>query len=234
LRRDKGAASSTSVVRWIGRAILAVVGGAVALVLLYRVVDPPLTPLMLRHAATDGVTKEWVDLERISPALLRSVIAAEDAGFFAHRGVDWRAIDRAREYNARHGDEPRRGGSTITMQSARNVFLWSGKSYVRKGLEVALAYLIELVWGKRRILEVYLNVIEWGPGIYGVEAASRASFGIPASALDPQRAALLAAVLPNPRRWSPSRPTPYLMSRARLIERRAGHVRLEIARHGTR
>jgi monofunctional biosynthetic peptidoglycan transglycosylase len=234
LRGDKGAGTSTSVVRWIGRATLAVVGGVVALVVLYRVLDPPLTPLMLRYAASDGVKKEWVDLQDISPALVRSVIAAEDARFFEHHGVDWQAIDRAREYNARHGNQPRRGGSTITMQSARNVFLWPGKSYVRKGLEVALAYLIELLWGKRRILEVYLNVIEWGPGVYGIEAASRTNFGVPASALDPQRAALLAAVLPNPRRWSPSRPTGYLTSRARQIERRAAHVRLETARNATR
>src|SRR5689334_3469637 len=182
---------------------------------------------MVRNAGAYGVTKDWVSLDRIAPSLQRAVIAAEDARFFEHRGVDWDAIERARDFNARHGDEPRRGGSTITMQVARNVFLWQGKSYVRKGLEVGIAYLLELVWGKRRILEVYLNVIEWGPGIYGAEAAARRSFGIPAAALDDQEAALLAAALPNPRRWTASMPTRYLRARAGVIARRAAHVRLE-------
>jgi monofunctional glycosyltransferase len=215
------------VVRWIGRAAGVVLAAFLACIALFRVVPPPLTPLMVRNAAAYGVTKEWVPLDRIAPSLQRAVIAAEDARFLEHRGVDWDAIERARDFNARHGDEPRRGGSTITMQVARNVFLWQGKSYVRKGLEVGIAYLLELVWGKRRILEVYLNVIEWGPGIYGAEAAARRSFGIPAAALDDEEAALLAAALPNPRRWTASIPTRYLRSRAGVIARRAAHVRLE-------
>src|SRR6185369_15429825 len=132
----------------------------------YRFVDPPLTPLMVRQAFSHGPAHQSVDLGAISPALPRAVIASEDDRFFEHRGVDWEAVRRARAYNARHGDEPRRGGSTITMQCARNVFLWQGKSYVRKALEVGVAYLLEIGWGKRRILEVYLNVVEWGPGIY--------------------------------------------------------------------
>jgi monofunctional biosynthetic peptidoglycan transglycosylase len=213
------------VVRWFRR----VVGGAlvlfVATVVLFRVVPPPLTPLMIGNAFAYGVTKDWTSLDRIAPSLVRAVIAAEDARFFEHRGVDWGAIRRAREYNARHGDEPRRGGSTITMQCARNVFLWQGKSYLRKGLEVGIAYVLELVWGKRRILEVYLNVIEWGPGIYGAEAAARRNFGVGAGALDDYEAALLAAALPNPVRWSPARPTSYLRARAALIARRAASVR---------
>ena len=213
-------------VRWLVRAI----GGAlvllVALVLLYRVIDPPLTPLMIREAFAHGLARQSVPLDRIAPALLRAVIAAEDARFFEHHGVDWEAVRRAREYNARHGDEPRRGGSTITMQCARNVFLWQGKSYLRKALEVGIAYVLELAWGKRRILEVYLNVIEWGPGIFGAEAAARTHFGMSAAALDPRRAALLAAALPNPQRWNPSRPSPWLLSRSAIIERRAARVSL--------
>lgn len=196
-----------------------------ALVELYRLVPPPLTPLMVRNAWSFGVTKDWVGLAEMSPALVRAVIASEDARFVDHRGVDWDAVRRARAYNARHGDEPRRGGSTITMQCARNVFLWQGKSYVRKALEVAIAYLIELVWGKRRVLEVYLNVIEWGPGVYGAEAAARASFGTTAKALTPRQAALLAAVLPNPLRWSARTPTRHLAGRATVIERRARGAR---------
>src|SRR5512143_1076152 len=181
---------------------------------------------MLWHAPGDGIDKAWVNLDRVAPALVRSVIAAEDARFFAHRAVDWEAVRRAREYNARHGDEPRRGGSTITMQCARNVFLWQGKSYVRKALEVGVAYLLEVVWGKRRILEVYLNVVEWGPGLYGAEAAARRYFGVTAAELGPRQAALLAAALPNPRRWNPARPTRFLAARAGTIERRAAQVSL--------
>jgi monofunctional biosynthetic peptidoglycan transglycosylase len=215
------------VVRWLGRALGVVVVAFLGLVVAYRFVDPPVTPLMLRNAFAYGVTKQWRDLDRVAPALVRAVVAAEDAQFLAHHGVDWEAIRRARDYNARHGDEPRRGGSTITMQCARNVFLWQGKSYARKSLEVGIAYLIEAVWGKRRILEIYLNVIEWGPGVYGVEAAARRSFGLSAAELDARQAALLAAVLPNPLRWSAGAPTRYLASRAAIIARRATHVHVE-------
>jgi monofunctional biosynthetic peptidoglycan transglycosylase len=215
------------VVRWVGRALGVVVVAFLGLVAAYRVVDPPVTPLMLRNAFAYGITKQWRDLDHIAPALVRAVVAAEDAQFLEHHGVDWEAIRHARDYNARHGDEPRRGGSTITMQCARNVFLWSGKSYVRKALEVGIAYAIEAVWGKRRILEIYLNVIEWGPGVYGVEAAARRSFGVSAAELDARQAALLAAVLPNPLRWSPAAPTRYLAAQAAVIARRATHVHVE-------
>jgi monofunctional glycosyltransferase len=214
------------VLRWLRRVVVGVPLAVVALVALFRVVPPPFTPLMVRHALADGVTKDWMPLERISPALVRAVIAAEDARFFEHRAVDWNAVHEARAYNARHGDEPRRGGSTITMQCARNVFLWQGKSWVRKGIEVALAYLLELGWGKRRILEVYLNVIEWAPGVYGAEAAARTHFGVSADHVSPRQAALLAAALPNPRHWSPSRPTRWLLARSGTIERRAAWVSL--------
>jgi monofunctional biosynthetic peptidoglycan transglycosylase len=214
------------VVRWIVRAVGWALVLFLALVVLYRVIDPPLTPLMVREAFVHGLTKESVPLDRIAPALLQAVIAAEDARFFEHRGIDWDAVRRAREYNTRHGNEPRRGGSTITMQCARNVFLWPGKSYVRKALEVGIAYVLELVWGKRRILEVYLNVIEWGPGVFGAEAAARTHFGVPAAALGPRQAALLAAALPNPQRWNPSRPSRWLLARSAIIERRAARVSL--------
>jgi monofunctional biosynthetic peptidoglycan transglycosylase len=207
------------------------VGGAVllflAVVLLYRFVNPPITPIMVYEAvAQRGFSRDYVALDAISPALIRAVITSEDARFFEHRGIDWAAVRRARAYNTKHGDEPRRGGSTITMQCARNVFLWRGKSYVRKGLEAVVAYVIELAWGKRRILDVYLNVIEWGPGVFGAEAAARTYFGVPASALTPHQAALMVAVLPNPRRWSPGLPTRFVASRAAAIERRAARVSL--------
>jgi monofunctional biosynthetic peptidoglycan transglycosylase len=215
------------VVRRIVRAAGAVVAIFLATVAVYRFVDPPLTPIMVYEAlAQRGLTRDYVNLDHVSPALLRAVIASEDGRFFEHRGVDWDAIRRAREYNVKHGDEPRRGGSTITMQCARNVFLWRGKSYVRKALEAAVAYVIELAWGKRRILEVYLNVIEWGPGVFGAEAAARTYFGVPAAALGPRQAALMAAVLPNPQRWSPALPTRFVLARAAAIERRAARVSL--------
>ena len=212
--------------RWIVRAVGGTIALFLAAVVLFRFVDPPLTPLMVRQAFSHGLAHQSVDLDAMSPALLRAVIASEDDRFFEHRGVDWEAVRRARAYNAKHGDEPRRGGSTITMQCARNVFLWQGKSWVRKVLEAGVAYVIEVVWGKRRILAVYLNVIEWGPGIFGAEAAARSYFGVPASALTSHQAALMTAVLPNPRRWSPALPTRFVVSRAAAIERRAARVSL--------
>jgi monofunctional biosynthetic peptidoglycan transglycosylase len=211
----------------------ALVGLSIAGVLLFRVVDPPLTPLMVlrslegRRAGTPFPThRRWVTLDAVSPALLRAVVAAEDARFFAHHGVDLDALRRARAFNARHAGRRRRGASTITMQCARNVFLWPGRTWARKILETWFALLMELAWGKRRILEVYVNVVEWGRGVYGVEAAARTYFGVPAARLDARQAALLAATLPDPRRWSPATPTPWVRSRATTIARRAAAVRL--------
>ncbi len=216
-----------ALVRSLLSTAVAVVGTLAAAILLFRVVPPPATPLMLVRAPRVGITKTWVSLDSMAPVLLRSVIAAEDARFFTHHGVDWDAIEEAHDYNERHGGAPRRGGSTITMQCARNVFLWPGKSYVRKGMEAVLAYAIDAAWGKRRVLEVYLNVIEWGPGLYGAEAAARSSFGVHAADLDARQAALLAAVLPNPERWIASRPTRGVLARAARIESRAASIRLE-------
>jgi len=198
-------------------------------VVAYRFVDPPLTLLMVIRAAETrsvGWARRWVPLHAVSPALLRAVVAAEDDRFFAHHGVDWTALERAREYNERWQGRRLRGAGTITMQCARTVLLWPGRSYVRKALEVYLAYLLELAWGKQRILEVYVNTVEWGDGVYGVEAAARRYFGVPAARLDAWQSALLAAVLPNPRRWSPAAPTPYLRARAAIIAARAERVRL--------
>lgn len=219
--------------RWVARLLAALMVVSVGAVLLYRYLDPPLTPLMAIRAVTAvadqrpaHVTKQWVDLDGISPALLRAVIAAEDARFLAHGGVDLDAIRRARAYNLRHPTRRPRGASTITMQCARNVFLWPGRNYLRKGLETYLGVLMELLWGKQRILEVYLNVIEWGDGVYGAQAAARRYFAVPASALRPEEAALLAAALPAPRRLDPAAPTPYLRTRAAVIGARAASVHL--------
>jgi monofunctional biosynthetic peptidoglycan transglycosylase len=195
--------------------------------------DPPLTPLMVLRVvegALDGkrvgIAQQWVPLDDVSPALVRAVIAAEDARFFQHWGVDVRELENAREYNERQHGRRLRGASTITMQCARSVFLWPGRTYVRKALEVYLALLMEQLWGKRRILETYLNVVEWGPGVYGAEAAARRYFGVSASELDPARAALLAAALPAPRRFDPSAPSAHLRRRAATIGARARAVEL--------
>jgi monofunctional biosynthetic peptidoglycan transglycosylase len=190
-----------------------------ALILVYRFVPPPVTPLMVwRLVQGEGLAKDWTPLRAISPDLARAVIAAEDNRFCEHNGIDWPAL-RA-EFRRAWAGEHARGASTISMQTTKNVLLWPGRDPVRKLLEAALTPQLELFWGKRRIIEVYLNVAETGPGLYGAEAAARRFFKKPAKALSRREAALIAAVLPNPRRWSPARPTRYIVQRARMIERR--------------
>jgi monofunctional biosynthetic peptidoglycan transglycosylase len=219
--------------KWVFRLLATFLIGSVALVILYRFIDPPLTPLMIIRSLEGvgggslvGVKKDWISIDDVSPALLRSVIGAEDGRFFIHNGVDWKAVEQARQRNERSNGKKLYGASTISMQCARNVFLWQGRNYIRKALEVYFTYLMEFFWNKKRILEVYINVIEWGDGIYGVEGASETYFGIPASQLNPHQAALLAAVLPNPRVWNPAKPTRYISSRASKIQGRAAGVGL--------
>jgi len=191
---------------------------SVGLVVLLRFVNPPCTPLMLwRWVAGEGMRHEWRDLAGISPALQQAVMAAEDQRFAEHFGFDWRQIKQALKENQKRSRH--RGASTITMQTARNLFLWQGGGFVRKGLEAYFALLIELFWTKARIMEVYLNVIEWGQGIFGAEEASRAYFSRPAAGLTHGQSALLAAVLPNPRSWSPASPNRYILDRAAAIDR---------------
>jgi monofunctional biosynthetic peptidoglycan transglycosylase len=225
------------VIRWLVRRVLRLVVSfliaLVAVVALGRVVDPPLTTLMAIRAVEAWsagrpvrLDRRWVDLDAISPALVRAVLAAEDARFFTHHGVDLEALRRARDFNERQGGRRLRGASTITMQCARSVFLWPSRSYARKAVEIPLAVLLEPLWGKRRVLEVYLNVVEWGDGIYGAQAAAQAAFGVPASRVGPAQAALLAAVLPGPHRWNAATPTAYVRSRAATIATRAGDVSL--------
>jgi monofunctional biosynthetic peptidoglycan transglycosylase len=185
------------------------------LILIYRFVPAPLTPLMvLRQMQGEGLDKRWVDYDAISPNLRRAVLASEDARFCTHHGFDWTEIDAA--LNDFQSGDRLRGASTITQQTAKNLFLWPG-GWLRKIVEVNPTVLLELLWPKRRILETYLNIVEWGPGLYGAEAASRAYFGRPARLLTAPEAALMAAVLPNPRRWSPAKPTEYIRSRATTI-----------------
>jgi monofunctional biosynthetic peptidoglycan transglycosylase len=189
------------------------------LILIYRFVPVPITPLMLiRLAQGEELHKDWVPLEQIAPALRQAVVAAEDNLFCEHAGFDWAALGEV--IGDLRAGERARGASTITMQTAKNLFLWPDRSLLRKGLEAWLTPQIELIWPKRRIIEVYLNIAEMGPGIYGAEAASRAYFGKPAADLGRIEATLLAAALPNPRQWSPARPTDYLLKRAATIRLR--------------
>lgn len=193
-------------------------------VALYSVVPPPATLLMiLRWAEGDGWSRDWVPLEEISPDLRFAVLAAEDNRFCSHWGYDWVELQNAIE-DWRDGDKLR-GASTITMQSAKNLFLWPGRDWLRKGLELPFVFWLEAIAGKRRILELYLNVAEWAPGVYGAEAAARHHFGVSAAELSSRQGALLAAVLPNPREWSAGKPGNY-------VSRRAGTLRGRVRQLG--
>ncbi|MGH6897155.1 MAG: monofunctional biosynthetic peptidoglycan transglycosylase [Geminicoccaceae bacterium] len=199
--------------------LLALLLAPPALLLVYRFLPVPITPLMvIRLVEGEGMRRQWVSLDEIAPALPQAVIAAEDNRFCEHFGFDWQELGG--QIDALLAGERARGASTITMQTAKNLFLWPDRSLLRKALEAWLTPQIELLWPKRRIVEVYLNVAELGPGIYGAEAAAQAHFGKPASALGRQEAALLAAILPNPRVSAPSHPTSYLQGRARTIRTR--------------
>jgi monofunctional glycosyltransferase len=191
-------ARAREAISYVRRAAL-IAGGVVAtltatvllLVVLYRWIDPPTSTLMLGQRLTGvEIEQKWVPIERISPNLVHAVILSEDGGFCRHRGVDWSALEEA--------IESARGGSTITMQVVKNLFLWPQRSYIRKALEIMLAYVVEAVWSKERILEIYLNIAEWGPGVFGAEAASRHHFGKAAARLTAQEAAQLAVSLPSP------------------------------------
>mgnify|MGYP001189076697 CR=1 FL=1 len=193
-------------------------------VLIYRFINPPFTFLMLQRAVErkiDGkdlkIDKSWISLEDVSTNLKRAAIAGEDVNFLNHRGFDFKAMETAFEKNKK--GKKIRGGSTISQQTAKNVFLWPGRSYIRKAFEAYFTILIELLWGKERILEVYLNVIEMGDGIYGAEAAVQNYWGKSASSMSKSQAALLVAVLPNPLRWSPARPTRFVYYKQGLILR---------------
>lgn len=204
------------------RALLFCFIGSLGLVLLYGFMPVLVTPLMVMRSVSSvwrpefaGLHKTWVPLEQISPNIQRAVLKSEDYHFYEHSGFDFEAIEKAVKYNKTH--KHKKGASTITQQTAKNVFLWPNRDWVRKGLEAYFTVLMELVWSKERIMEVYLNVIEFGPGVYGVEAASQKYFQRPAKVLSPSQSAMLAAVLPNPYRFRIDRPSSYVLSRQRRI-----------------
>lgn len=197
---------------------------ALALVLLPYVIlpfyisaNPPITAVMIwRLFGGVPMTRTWVGLDQISPNLVRAVLTSEDSRFCTHHGVDWVEVRNALD----DADGPPRGASTIDMQMVKNLFLWTGRSYVRKALEMPLALYADLILSKRRIMEIYLNIVEWDTGIYGAEAAARHYFGIDASALSPTQAARLAAVLPAPDRRDAASPGPATLRIAQRIARR--------------
>jgi monofunctional biosynthetic peptidoglycan transglycosylase len=215
-------------IRWIGKACLWFFGITIGWVIFAGFIPILFTPLMgvrMIEQKMDGkdifFQKDWVSIEEISDNLVLAVICSEDQHFEEHNGFDIAAIKKAIDTNKKRSKrgKPIHGASTISQQVAKNVFLWQGRSWIRKGFEVYFTFLIETIWSKKRIMEVYLNVIEMGDGIYGAEAASLIFFGKQAKDLTRQDAALIAAVLPNPRKWSPKAPTAYITKKQNWIVR---------------
>jgi monofunctional biosynthetic peptidoglycan transglycosylase len=210
--------------RWLGIVVAVLLLVPVAEVVCVRFANPPVTPLMLlrdaeaRFAGRPPAPRryQWIDLGEMPRSFLRCVLTSEDQRFFQHHGFDWRELAAAQQEALRKGT-PARGASTITMQCARSLFLWQGRSWVRKGLEAYYTFWMELFLPKRRILELYVNVIEMGDGIYGLEGAAQAHFGIHARTLQREQAALLTACLPNPHIWNPRQPTARVNARAARI-----------------
>jgi monofunctional biosynthetic peptidoglycan transglycosylase len=195
-------------------------------VAIYGLLPVPITPLMIeRWLSGASMRQDWASFDEISPNLINAVIAGEDTKFCGHDGFDWDAIDSAMASNER--GRTVRGASTISMQTAKNAFLWPERTWLRKGVEAYFTLLVETLWSKQRIMTVYLNVAEWGNGIYGAEAAARAYFKKPASALTEREASLLAAVLPNPREWHANPAGPYVQTRSATLLGRMGSVKAQ-------
>lgn len=209
------------VVRFLFKFLIGFLGLSLALVLLFKFVPVPVTATMIMNG--DGITKDWEPLSDIDRNMVRAVIAAEDGKFCTHDGFDREAIEKAIEQNSKGGRI--RGGSTISQQTAKNVFLWQGGGFFRKGLEAYFTVLIEKIWGKRRIMEVYLNVAETGIGTYGAEAGAQRYFGKAAARLTPLEAARMAAALPLPQKRSVTNPSGWLRRHGNTIAARVGVVR---------
>jgi monofunctional glycosyltransferase len=208
------------------KALFLFFAGSIVLTVLFRWVPVPFSSLMVQRQIASLWQKEegkkfqlsykWVGIDRISPHALLAVMAAEDQKFLEHKGFDFDAMSKAWEYNQHH--KKQRGASTISQQTAKNLFLWPGRNLLRKGVEAYFTVLLERFWPKQRIMEVYLNIAEFGPGIFGIEAASRTYFHKPAARLNPAEAAILAAILPSPLRSNPIQPSGYIRGRARHIQ----------------
>ena len=226
-RRSERHVRRGSAVRWMRRLALAavvVVALPFALTLFYAVPGVrPVSVLMVGDLVTfRGFDRQWVPLEEMGSALPHSVMMSEDGQFCFHRGVDWAELNAV--INDALAGEPSRGASTIPMQTVKNLFLWHGRSYLRKALEVPLAIYFDAVLSKRRIMEIYLNIAEWGPNIYGAEAAAQHYFGRSARDLSARQAALLAVTLPSPATRNPAKPGPGLQRIAAVVQRRAARA----------
>lgn len=222
--------------RPLRRRVLHVIGLILALLILipvliittYRFLDPPYSSLMARKAfAGKSVQSTWIPIARISPYLIKAIVLSEDARFCSHWGVDWNSIKEAVETARKRGGEPR-GASTIPMQTAKNLFLWQSRSYVRKAIEIPLTYVMSAIWPKRRMLEIYLNIAEWAPGVFGAEAAARHHFKKGAIEISRREAAQMAAALPNPYKRNAGRPGPKTRRLADKIERRMTRERAQL------
>ncbi len=210
--------------RWTKRIFLWLFILQFVYIILLRWVDPPVTMTQLVSWVTGhGLKRDYVNVEEISPAGRLSVIASEDQLFPDHSGFDWKSIKKAQAYNEKKPGRIR-GASTISQQVAKNVFLWQGRSWFRKGLEVYFTFMIETFWSKQRILEVYLNVIEMGDGIFGIEAAAQAYFNKPAKNLSRSEAAMIAACLPNPKKYKVKPPSGYVLARSAFIQRQMNNI----------
>ncbi len=203
---------------WIKKGCIGFLVVSIVTVLLFRFVPVPFTPLMLIRVIENKwegkaaiYSHQWVSITEMSPNIQKAVIASEDGTFMTHHGFDFAAMQKAFKNNEK--GKKLKGGSTISQQTAKNVFLWQGRSYVRKALEAYFTVLIELFWGKERIMEVYLNSIEMGNGVYGIQAASRHWYGKNASELTTEQAAGIAAILPNPRKYKANDSSPYIQNR---------------------
>jgi monofunctional biosynthetic peptidoglycan transglycosylase len=218
---DPGRSPLGRAVRYLILAGIVLIMVPILLLTLYRLpFVHPVSTLMVKDLVTfSGYDRRWVSLDQISPTLINSVMMSEDARFCFHNGVDWEALNSV--VSDTIDGEQTRGASTIPMQTAKNLFLWTSRSFIRKGLEVPLAVLTDLILPKRRLMEVYLNIAEWGPGIYGIEAAAQHHFKVSASKLQPRQAAYLAVTLPNPIVRNPAKPGRGLQTLARVNERRA-------------
>ncbi|WP_396174345.1 monofunctional biosynthetic peptidoglycan transglycosylase [Flavobacterium sp.] len=215
--------------RWIWKAMLWFFGLSIVSVIIFKWVPIPFTPLMViriiefKSDNQDAIySHDWVPLEEISPNLQKAVIASEDGNFLKHSGFDFEAMQKAFKNNQK--GRKLKGGSTISQQTAKNVFLWQGRSYVRKGLEAYFTVLIELIWGKKRIMEVYLNSIEMGNGVYGAQEAARHWYRKEAKNLTKREAAGIAAILPNPRKYKATNSSSYIERRKDRIMRVMRHV----------
>ena len=217
-----------AIIRWT---VVAFLGSTILAVVALRFLPVYFTPLMfircseqLAEGKSLKMKHHWVPLNKISPSLPMAVMASEDAKFLKHHGFDYQAIEHAAERNRKHPEKRKLGASTISQQTAKNVFLWPGRSWVRKGFEVYFTALIELMWPKERIMEVYLNSIEMGDGIYGADAVAEEHFGTDAQNLTKAQCALIAATLPNPRKFSSKNPSAYMRKRQARIMRAMKYV----------